>query len=737
MNPWSFIPFSSFLINTVLAAVVFGLNPGSKTNRAYSLFAVSFAFWGFLNFIEWNGMSPRSSRLFIRIDPLSWMASTLFVLNFIYVLVQRRRDPIFRLLTAIVAAWSIIAVTTGGLFTGFRHAYWGEFAMVTRFYFSAVVMSVLLPAVWGFYILIKTFKVTRDLYFREQLKYLTIGTLAMFIVVFTDSVFRTELIGNDSLPFLGSFFLIIQSGFIFFAIVRHRFLNVDVRNAARELFSKVHEGVVILDQNQGIIDLNASAQEFFGMTKDDKPVELERIFGKGYRFDENCKNREITCSHGGTVKTGVLSQSDLFDHGRLVGKMVMVHDITKQREEERKRAQLEYNVLQSHASRLESLGTLAGGFAHDFNNMLSGMIGYATILRLDKDRLNEKQLSYAENILNVGRQAADLTKKLMTFARRNVSEMAVFSLHEMISETVSLLEHTLGKKIKITVDLQADPAILSGDRVQIQNMLFSMAINARDAMPQGGELRFTTRNVLMGAVEAKAFNTGAEGGGYIVVDVEDTGSGMTGEVMKKIFDPFFTTKQPGKGTGLGLSSAYGIVASHKGFIRVDSTVGQGTVFHNYFPITPGGTMPEPQKKSVYEKGNGCIVLVDDEVSVRTTTTRMLEALGYSVVAFDNGEDAVKWYREQEKQADLVLLDVMMPGMTGDQCAEVLQKINPGVKIIFISGYPGILLPDKLGVLSVPGKTPLKMVRKPFTLEQLSQIVKQTIGQGSGVGSRLF
>jgi PAS domain-containing protein len=281
MNPWSFIPFSSFLINTVLAAVVFGLNPGSKTNRAYSLFAVSFAFWGFLNFIEWNGMSPRSSRLFIRIDPLSWMASTLFVLNFIYVLVQRRRDPIFRLLTAIVAAWSIIAVTTGGLFTGFRHAYWGEFAMVTRFYFSAVVMSVLLPAVWGFYILIKTFKVTRDLYFREQLKYLTIGTLAMFIVVFTDSVFRTELIGNDSLPFLGSFFLIIQSGFIFFAIVRHRFLNVDVRNAARELFSKVHEGVVILDQNQGIIDLNASAQEFFGMTKDDKPVELERIFGKG------------------------------------------------------------------------------------------------------------------------------------------------------------------------------------------------------------------------------------------------------------------------------------------------------------------------------------------------------------------------------------------------------------------------------------------------------------------------
>ena len=725
MNPYSFIPFSSFLINTVLASVVLALNPGSKTNRAYGLFAYCFASWGFLNFLEWNSATPGQLHLYARIEPLCWLPMTLLVVNFVYVLVKRPRDLIFWSFGVIVVIWSVLAVATGCLLIGFRQTYWGQFTVVTNVYLPAVLMTSLLPALFGTYILIKAYMTARDRFFRVQLKYLTIGMLATFVLVFSESVFSTSLLDNDSVPFLGSFFLITQSAFVFFAIARYRFLNVDARDAAHELFSQVQEGVILLDLNRAISNMNGAAHDFFGITKGEKPTDLERLFGNDYRFDENCKNREITFSGDGKKKVGIFSQSDLFDRGRLIGKLIIIHDITQEREAERKRAQLESNVLQAHASRLESLGMLAGGIAHDFNNMLSGVIGYATILRMDKDVLNEKQLSYAETIINVGRQAAELTKKLMTFARRNVSEMAVFNVHETIADTVSLLEHTLGKKIKITTDMQAKSPALKGDRSQIQNMLFNMAINARDAMPDGGELRFKVRNEQLSDAGAKSFSSEAGAGLYVVVDIEDTGTGMTDEVKKKIFDPFFTTKQPGKGTGLGLSSAYGIAGSHKGFITVDSEVGKGTVFHVYLPAIVDHPVSGPEKIPVKGPGKGCILLVDDEVSVRVTTARMLGALGYTAVTCCNGEEAVKWYREHRGRADLVLLDVMMPGMTGDQCAEALQKINPKVKIMFISGYPETLSSDKLLALSQAGG-PVEMVQKPFTIEYLSMMVKQAI-----------
>lgn len=722
MNPYSFIPFSSFLFNILLAVAVFALNPRSKTNRAFCLFACNFALWAFLSFLEWNFTAPGLLRIFAHIEPACWLPTTLLVLNFIYVLVKRPRDWVFWSFSVIVITWSVIASITCCLLTGFRHTYWGEFTVVTNLYLPAVTMSSFLPAFWGFYILFKTFLNASDRNFRIHLLYMTIGTLAMYIVVISESVFRTSLMQIDSFPFLGSFFPIIQSAVIFFAIVRHRFLNVDVRDAAHEIFSQIHEAVLLLDLNKGISDMNESAQKFFGVKKEEKNKGLEHFFGTGYRFDENYGNREIIYANHGEVKSGLYSQSDLFDRGRLIGKLVVIRDMTYRREEERKRAQLEYTIQQSHQSRLESLGMLAGGIAHDFNNMLSGMIGYATILRFELAGKEKKLMSYAENIIKVARQASDLTKKLLTFARRNVSEVTIFNLHETITETISLLEHTLGKNIIIKTDLAAQSSTLAGDQAQIQNMLLNMAINSRDAMPNGGEIRFKTRNMDMTDTEVKAFNKEAEGGVFIVVDLEDTGTGMAEEVKKKIFDPFFTTKRPGKGTGLGLASAYGISKSHKGFITLDTQVGKGTAFHSFFPVSNAEPLTEPENLTAVEWGHGSILLVDDENDVRDATASMLRAIGYTVKDFGSGEEAVQWHQEHKDGVDLALLDVMMPGMTGDQCAEVLKKINPNVKILFISGFSDTLSSDKLTVLS---KTlgPVQLMHKPFTVEQLSQTVK--------------
>jgi signal transduction histidine kinase/CheY-like chemotaxis protein len=722
MNPYSFIPFSSFFINTVLASVVLGLNPRSKTNRAYGVFSCNFALWAFINFLEWNSGTPEVLSVFARLEPICWLPTSLLVLNFIYVLVKRHRDWIFWSFTVIVFTWSAIAVATGCLLIGFRHTYWGQFVVVTRLYLPAVLMSAVLPAAWGFYILFKTFKVAQDRHFRTQLKYLIIGTIAMFVLVIWESVFRTSLLNIDVLPFLGSFFLIIQSAFVFFAIVRHRFLNVDVRDAAHEIFSQVHEGVILLDPNQGINDMNGAAQHFFGITSEEKIGDLERLFGKGYRFDENCENREITFSHDDNEKIGLLSQSDLFDKGRLIGKLVIIHDLTVRREEERKRTLLEYQVRQSHASRLEALGMLAGGIAHDFNNMLAGVAGYTTLLRLNMATRDETLLSYTEPIIKTVQQAADLTKKLLTFARRNVSGTAVVNLHDTVMDTVSMLRHTIDKRIIIKTDLSARSFTFRGDRVQLQNMLLNLAINACDAMPEGGELRFKTSNEELSAADARAFNKEAGGGVYIVAEVEDTGTGMTEEVKKKIFDPFFTTKKPGKGTGLGLASAYGIAGSHKGFISVDTKIGKGTTFHVYFPAAVDESLEEPEEKEAIERGQGRILFVDDEEIVRVSTAKVLGAIGYTVIPCSNGEEAVAWYREHDGQADLALLDVMMPGMTGDQCAEALRTINPQVKIMFVSGCPGIVPANKLKALS-KARGPVEMLQKPFTIEQLSRMVK--------------
>ena len=186
------------------------------------------------------------------------------------------------------------------------------------------------------------------------------------------------------------------------------------------------------------------------------------------------------------------------------------------------------------------------------------------------------------------------------------------------------------------------------------------------------------------------------------------------EVKKKIFDPFFTTKQPGKGTGLGLASAYGIVGSHKGFISVDTELGQGTSFHAFFPAITDEGLVEPEKKTAIERGQGRILLVDDEEDVRV-----------SVITCENGEAAVQWYREHDGGADLVLLDVMMPIMTGDQCAEELRRIDPLARILFMSGYSRTLSPEKLKALS-NARGPVRMVRKPFTLEHLSRMVKEAL-----------
>jgi signal transduction histidine kinase len=727
MNPYSFIPLASFFINAILASVVFALNPRGKPNRAYSLFTLDFAGWALLNFIEWNFPRPALLAVCARLEPFFWLPTAFLVLNFIYVLTKKNRDRVFWSFAAIVGAWTVAAVATGCLLEGFERTYWGVATVVTALYYPSVAMSSLLPALYGFYILTRAIKAATDKHYRTQLAYLTAGTLAMFALVFSESVFRNSLLRIVSLPFLGSFFLVIQSGFVFIAIVRHRFLSVGVDDAARAIFSRVRESVLLLDLNHGLIDMNEAAREFFGITDaagtDSPGRSLELDFLRG----ENCVNREITISREGRSRIGLLSQSDLFDRERLIGRLVIIHDITRQREEELERHSLESKVQQSHVSRLEALGQLAGGIAHDFNNMLGGIIGYADLLRVGMNGMDRKLVTYAERISVNMRQAADLAKKLLGFARRDVSEMTELDLHETLRDTVSLIEHTISKRIEVKSDLRAVGSMITGDRAQIQNLVLNMAINAGDAMPDGGVLRVNTFGKILSPSEAKGFSEEAAGGEYVVVEVGDTGTGMTEDVKKRIFDPFFTTKEPGKGTGLGLASAYGIAKTHKGFITVESRLGEGSAFFVYFPASARGAAAGKKNQELIENGRGTIIVVDDEEGIRESSTEMLKTMGYAVTPFDNGHSAIAWYKDHVGEVDLALLDVMMPKMTGDQCAEELRRMDPDLRIVFVSGYPGTLSDGKLAALSGT-HGPAEIAQKPLSIEQLSKLVKTVLAR---------
>ncbi len=724
MNIFSIIPFLSFIVNLILASIVLGLNPYSKTNRAYSLFAFNFSFWALLNFLEWNFHSQQILQFFAYIEPFAWLPTTFLVLRFIYILVKKPHDLVYQIIKMIVILWLLIAAFAGRLIAGFSPAYWGNLVIITNLYFPAISMTSIIPASWGFYLLFKACKTGKDPSFQTHLMYLTIGTIAMYVLVISDCILKSTLLRDDSLPYIATFLLIVQSVFVFIAIIRHRFLSIDLRDAAHQIFYHINEGVILLDLNQCISNINESARKFFGITTVET-VNVHHIFGPQYRYDENVENLEISFFNNSENKIAILSQSDLYVQGKLAGKLVIVHDITRTHEEEHKRVMLEKQVKQLHASRLEALGKLAGGIAHDFNNILSVITGSATLLRMKLYEMDKKLLLHAESIIKTAQDASLLTRKILTFARQDIVEMRKFDVHETVKDVVTMLKHTIDKRIALKVVLLAENHFLLGDRIQIQNMLLNIAINACDAMPEGGLLNFITRNEELSSEIVQSNNKDAREGTFIIIDIEDTGTGMTDEIKKNMFEPFFTTKQMGKGTGLGLATAYGTSLVHKGFISIDSELGTGTVFHLFFPVVKDNVSDKNEKLVGIKHGTGRILLVDDDEKIRSTTSEMLESIGYTLICCKNGEDAIRKYKEIDGDVELVILDVMMPLMNGVQCADALREIDPKVKIVFISGYSGKLSPSETNTIS-KSIISSKLICKPFTIEQLSHTIKETI-----------
>ena len=401
-------------------------------------------------------------------------------------------------------------------------------------------------------------------------------------------------------------------------------------------------------------------------------------------------------------------------HGRKV-RMTEFRDITAQKQEQEERRRLEFQLLQ--AQKMESVGTLAGGIAHDFNNMLMGIQGYVSLMLLDTDK-NHPHHEKLKSVENQIRSAADLTRQLLGFARGGRYEIKPADLNEIIKRTSGMFGRT---KKEITIHRKFDKNlwVAEVDQGQIEQVLLNLYVNAWQAMPSGGDLYIETLNVILDERYTAPF--AAAPGSYVKISVTDTGVGMDEKTKSRIFEPFFTTKTMGRGTGLGLAMVYGIIVGHNGFINVYSEKGQGTTFNIYLPASEKRLEGEEEYPQVTLKGHETILVVDDEAMIRTVTAEMLKSLGYKPIAASSGGEALKIYESRRETIDLVVLDMVMPGMTGGETFDRLKAINGKIKVILSSGYS--LNGQASGILE---KGCRAFVQKPFSIVELSQKIRAVL-----------
>ena len=399
----------------------------------------------------------------------------------------------------------------------------------------------------------------------------------------------------------------------------------------------------------------------------------------------------------------------------------MAVDVTEQRKAEQALTERDEQLRQSQ--KMEAVGTLAGGVAHEFNNLLQAVLGYTRFAMVDLDSDDQRHIDLTVAV-SAAERAAQLTQQLLSFSRRAPGQLTHVSPILLIQELTAMLRPLLGEGISIELALDENIEPFLADPLQLQQVLMNLCINARDAMPEGGRIAVSARE--LGAVEIDAPLPAPASGRYLAVSVSDTGVGMTPEVKQQIFEPFFTTKPVGKGTGLGLAMVYGAVQHHRGVIQVDSDLGVGTRFTFYLPLTSASAPVDLESHTgADDLGSETILVADDEPLVLSVSCRMLEALGYKVLAAQNGREAVRLFGEQCGDIDLVLLDMAMPELSGRDAYREIRALQPAVPVIFCTGYDA-----ETTSAEVIGGAPPRLIRKPFSRDCLAAVVREVLEEAN-------
>jgi len=527
------------------------------------------------------------------------------------------------------------------------------------------------------------------------------------------------------IPFLDNREKPFQYTAIRFDITERKLAEERIRQQA-SLLDNAQDAIMVCDLKYQILYWNKGAERIYGW-------ELDEVLGKNISeillADDERRNEEahLALQQGGEWKTEAKHTSKqnqkLIVESRwtLVGNeqgqpdyiLIINTDVTEQK-------RTEEHLLR--AQRMESIGTLAGGIAHDLNNILSPIIMSVEMLRMkETDAETKRWLSLiGEN----AERGADLIKQVLTFARGLEGERIPVQIKHIVKDLVSVLQETLPKSISLKHDVGTAPWLIAADPTQIHQVLMNVCLNARDAMPDGGSLQLDVENVSIDENYAR-MNPDARPGRYVELTVTDTGTGMSEETVKRIFDPFFTSKALGHGTGLGLSTALTIVKSHGGFINVYSEPGRGTRFSIDLPaMEDQAEMTVAEPVSQYPRGNGeLVLLIDDEENIIRVTAAMLEAFGYRTISATDGARGLETYSQRPNEIDLVVTDMSMPNMDGPSMIRALRKIDPAIRIIGMSGMMNDEQTAELQNLNVSA-----FLIKPFSTEKLLMSISDLLAK---------
>ncbi len=491
----------------------------------------------------------------------------------------------------------------------------------------------------------------------------------------------------------------------------------------RELIENAQEGFWVLDSSGHLDFANQYLHHLLGRDKLLGLSVYDLVDDKGKKavlklFMRNIQGLpakgEVTFKRpDDTYVYTLVSSVPLFEEGEFKGSFALVADITDKKK-------MEDRLL--HTQKLEALGTLAGGIAHDFNNILTGIMGYLTLLR--QKITDPEPLKFIDVIERSSLRAADLVRQILTFSRdlKPAGEEKTINLNEVVRETEALLKGTLEKSIILELNLAESLPTIKADSTQIQQALLNLCVNARDAMEGRGRLVISTSTITLGEEDGPFSELMAVPGLYVMLSVSDSGCGIPEEILPRIFDPFFTTKGIGQGTGLGLAMVYGIVRGAGGYVHVESVVGQGTTFYLFFPASedrPTVSEPLPTRREL--TGREGILVVDDEELIRHLAHEILTRYGYKVFLAKDGYEALNIYQAFRQEIDLVVLDLIMPEMTGEETLERLRQLNQKIRAVFITGYSR----KEESSLGVP------VIYKPFNVEEFLQVIRNRLEEPSG------
>ncbi len=722
MNYYLFFPFSSILINVFAWSYIYAQKEDTAVNKTCLIFLASLLGWVFCDFLAWLPTPAYWKMPILKIACIFWIPSGFMFLNFTYAFLDREKDLFYKIMLVGCVVAVLISLTTNLIIHGHERTYWGEMALRGVLFVPVILFLITPSTLFAYYLTFKKVIKGSNRRQKQQFTLLLLGVTISLSIGLVCDVFVPAVLKVRDFIRMGSSGCGVISLCAFLAVIKYNFLSVGVENVAKDLFENILDGIIVVNPDGEIIHINESAKAIFHV-EDAKMKDL-KIFHLLANHDvtETYQNREIIISQEGKKRFLSVSQSTIEDDRIELGKLIILRDFTEIRlvDEERRRLQ---SQLQK-AQKMEVVGILAGGVAHDLNNILSGIINYPELILLHLPE-DSPLRSSIQAIHESGLRAAEVVEDLLTIARGVAITKEVSNLNLIVESYFASAEHLELSQSHpfIEFNKRLDPDLLNVNcsKIHVAKALLNLMINACESIKgASGTVTVSTMNRYLDE-PLKGYDQ-VRRGEYVVLSVSDDGPGIDLEDLERIFEPFYTKKKMGRsGSGLGLAVVWNTLQDHQGYKDVRSDE-KGTVFELYFPAErtaishPKESVPLKEYMGNEEK----ILVVDDEERQRDIAFRLLTELNYHAATAPSGEAAIEYIKREP--FDLIILDMIMPGgMNGFETYAEIIKTCPEQKAILSSGYA---MTKEVHAAQSLGAG--KYLKKPYVLEKLGLAIKEEL-----------